>query len=281
MDVAGLPTPPALPPGLPQLPKHVQLPDWLACGQSGTRLDARARALATFGPLLDTVRHGGAGAQTFGANDLRIYSYDANNLNAYDTATTRQSLADSAGALAHEFAAWHRQEPRATFDIVGHSLGGVIALFWASTASASNLAYVHAIVTLDSPVAGYPAALSGYVHSYLTPLFGAVASALADNSENLHAVSKAPGRWSRGAGHFTNAIFNLSNLRDIVVPAFIATLGGADGLIEDYGTGPDAFNHGAVVRSSRALAVSAAVLQTSDGPQLSTPGASADLRAAA
>jgi hypothetical protein len=57
-------------------------------------------------------------------------------------------------------------------------------------------------------------------------------------------------------------------LRDVVVPAFTATLADTDGVIDDFGAGSDAFNHGAVLRSSRALGYASALLQAAGGPQL-------------
>jgi pimeloyl-ACP methyl ester carboxylesterase len=242
----------------------------LACGPATQRLDARQRALTTFDPLLTLLEHGAPGAHRFAASDVRIYSYDATDPNGYTPQATRQPLTASAQALGRELDTWHRQEPRATFDLVGHSLGGVVALMWAAGASSGELRDVHAIVTLDSPVTGYPDALFAYVHAYLAALLGPVAEALVASTATVRAVDHAPARWAHGAGQYTNAVFDLSNLRDIVVPAFVATLGGADGLIDDYGTGPDAFNHGAVLRQSKALAVTAAVVRTSDGPQLAS-----------
>lgn len=269
MDAGRLPPPPPLPPGLPQLPTDPRLPSWLACGAAGVPLDARARARATFGALIATVRQAAGDHQTFGEADLRYFSYDPDNPAGYDPAATRQPLAVSAAALEREMRAWHQREPRATFDLVGHSLGGVIAALWAADfATADELRYVHAIITLDSPLTGYPSAIFGIVEPYLVPLFGDPARQLASGSATLQRVALAPSHWQSGPDHVANAIYNVSNLRDLIVPAFIGTLSGADGTIEDFGAGPDALNHGGVLRAPRALAAIAAVLQAAGGPLL-------------
>jgi hypothetical protein len=268
LDVAGLPPPPALPPGLPIIPVDPHLPDWLACSTTSGRVDARERAITTFDPLLSRLRTGGAGAQRFRDADLRIYSFDPADPLGYNPASTRVALSAAVTALQKEFTAWHRREPRVTFDIAGYSLGGMIALAWAAQASSGDLAYVHGIVTLDSPVAGYPLALEQYVRSYLAPLFGSVAEELIGDSAAIRAIARSPTRWRHGAGQASNAIFCIGNLRDVIVPAFTATLAGTDGVLDDFGAGPDAFNHGAVLRSSRALGYASTVLQAAGGPQL-------------
>lgn len=48
--------------------------------------------------------------------------------------------------LAHD-------NPKATFDIIGHSMGGLVVAYWATQHSA-ELGRVHAIITLDSPLQG-------------------------------------------------------------------------------------------------------------------------------
>jgi pimeloyl-ACP methyl ester carboxylesterase len=271
MSADQLPHPPALPPGLPQLPADPRLPDWLTCGPGGQPVNTHDRAMATFGTLVTSLSHAPKGQQVFTSAALRFYSYDPRSPSAYDPAATRQPLDASAAALEQEFAAWHRQEPRATFDIVGHSLGAVVTLLWAARyATPDDLRYVHAIVTLDGPVSGYPDALFGYLEPYLVPLFGSVARSLAANVADIQSIARAPSLWTHGAGHSVNAVFNVGNVQDIIVPAFVATLAGADGLIDDFGTGPDALNHGAVLRSTHALSVVAGVLRTTDGPQLTS-----------
>jgi hypothetical protein len=269
MDATNLPPPPPLPPGLPPLPRKVDLPTFLSCGPDDQPLDARSRAMATFGTLVTAVEHPARGQQGFRSGDLRYYSFDSTSPAAYTPSDTRQPLEISAAAFEREFQAWHRQEPRATFDIVAHSLGGNVALYWAVRyATPDELRYVHAIATLDSPVVGYPAPLFDLLKPYLTPLFGDVASELSSDSAVLQRLAQAPAKWQSGPGKYFNAVFELGNVRDLVVPAFIATLSGSDGTIDDFGLGPDTLNHGAVLRAAKGVSTIAAVLQTTTGPQL-------------
>lgn len=60
--------------------------------------------------------------------------------------------------------------PDSEFDLVGHSLGGFIAAYWAATeASPADLRRVHSIVTLDSPLRGRP-----LLNKYEQPIFNAL-----------------------------------------------------------------------------------------------------------
>ncbi len=269
MSTVHLPPPPVLPPGLPQLPSSPRLPDWLTCGTGNQPVDAGSRARATFGRLIAMLDTAANGPQLFRSADLRFFRYDASSATTYTAASTRQSLTQSAMALEHEFRAWRAQEPRATFDIVGHSLGGDIALLWAARyATADDLLYVHAIATLDAPVAGYPQPLFGYLEPYLMPLLGDVARALSVDAPEMRSIAKAPSIWIHGPANALNAVYDVGNLRDAVVPAFITTLAGADGIVDDFGTGPDTFNHGAVLFDARPLDAVAAVLKGAGGPEL-------------
>lgn len=271
LSTVHLPPPPPLPPGLPELPAAPRLPSWLTCGSDDQPLDARQHALETFGSLVGALEHLHGGAQAYHDGDFRYFSYDPTNLATYTPADTRQSLDTAAAALEREFATWHHAEPRATFDLVGHSLGGVIAALWvAAFATPDELRYVHAIVTLDSPVAGYPQPLYGYLAPYLAPLFGDPAQALSASAALMRRVAAAPSRWKVGPGHYLSAVYDIGNLRDLVVPAFVATLPGADGIIDDLGLGPDDLNHGAVLSAPKALTAVGGVLGTTGGPQLAT-----------
>jgi hypothetical protein len=269
MDATNLPPPPVLPPGLPQLPSKVLLPDWLACGPDSVPLDARRRATETFGALVTLLEHPPSGKQGFHDSDLRYFSFDPSSPASYKPSDTRQTLELSAAAFEQEFQGWHRKEPQATFDILAHSLGGNVVLLWAAQyATHEELRYVHAVLTLDSPAVGYPQPLLNVVAPYIDPLFGSVARELAADSTVSQRLAQAPARWQSGPGKYANAVFDVGNIRDLVVPAFIAVLSGSDGTIDDFGLGPDTLNHGAVLRAPKAESTIVAVLQTTSGPQL-------------
>jgi pimeloyl-ACP methyl ester carboxylesterase len=269
LSTSNLPPPPALPPGLPPLPKHPSTPNWLGCGADTTALDASQRALETFSALANRLAIAARGQVAVPKADLRVYSYDASSPSSYTPSATHQSLDLSAATLAGEFKAWHQAEPTATFDLVGHSLGGDVILLWAARyATPQDLRYVHSIVTLDAPVQGYPEPLYGYLLSYLSPLFGTVANSLASDSATMRSLIAAPGLWQRGPDNAPSAVYNYGNLRDVVVPAFITTLTGTGGVIDDFGVGPDDFNHGAILRNTNAVAQVAALIQSVSAPAL-------------
>jgi hypothetical protein len=269
MRTSNLPPPPALPLGLPVLPKHPTLPEWLGCSAADAPLNALQRALETFPTLAHQMLSATHAEVAIPEQNLRAFSYDATSPTSYTPTATRQPLDISASALEVEFKAWHRAEPTATFDLVGHSLGGDVVLLWATKhATPDELRYVHAIVTMDAPVQGYPEPLFGYLHPYLTPLFGDVAGSLGSGSATMQALAAAPALWQRGPGSAPSAVYNAGNIRDLVVPAFIATLSGAGGLIDDYGTGPDDFNHGAVLQNISCVSQVAAQIQNMSAPVL-------------
>jgi pimeloyl-ACP methyl ester carboxylesterase len=262
-----------LPLGLPALPQHANLPGWLSCGPDDQPLNATARGSTTFAALLRALSAPASGTSVIAATAIRYFSYDPTSLASYAPSATRQPLATSAATLEAELQRWHRAEPTATFDLIGHSLGGDVILLWAVRyATADDLRFVHSIVTLDAPVIGYPQALYAAMHSYLTALFGSVVDALPSDSSDMQAIQRAPLRWEHGAGDAASAVYNAGNIRDLVVPAFTTTLAGADGLIDDFGPGPDGFNHGAVLASPSLLALIAGRVHAQGGPTLAAGG---------
>jgi hypothetical protein len=269
VETGSLPPPPALPPGLPALPQHPTVPDWLGCSKANAPIDVTARTLETFGTLVSQLANAPRGLVAIPRQHLRMFSYDPASPTTFTPSTTRQPLDVSAAALQTEFLAWHRAEPTATFDLVGHSLGGAVLLLWAAKfASADELRYIHALITLDSPVQGYPEPLYGYLRTYLDPLYGAVAADLSSDSAPIQAIADLPTMWQRGAGTEPSAVYDLGNIRDLLVPAFITTLSGAGGVIDDFGTGPDDFNHGAVLNNARAVSQVVALIQNPGAPSL-------------
>ena len=103
-------------------------------------------------------------------DDLFVFSY-ANNYNcpeanplsraSYQQSDTCASI-DDFGGYASFFQLWLSRlienHPGAQFDIIAHSMGGVVATYWASTTTSSEtLSRVRSITTLDSPLQGRPA----------------------------------------------------------------------------------------------------------------------------
>lgn len=104
-----------------------------------------------------------------GEDDVFMFSYsgDYNCPGAtplsranYAPIDTCASIDGSSGGegQAQRFDAWfqqlRQQYPNATWDIFGHSLGGLVVSYWASTADDASLAAVHSIVLMSSPLQG-------------------------------------------------------------------------------------------------------------------------------
>lgn len=111
--------------------------------------------------------------------------------------------------------------PNATFDLVGHSLGGVTGAYWAGTRMASpipdpksSLRRVNSLTTLDSPLQGQ-AGGCWWGKALLQEIPSAVVSSVAD----------APGRL---------ALQTIANKADGVVEAPYATLPGVWRNLSDY-----------------------------------------------
>jgi hypothetical protein len=90
-------------------------------------------------------------------------------LPSYASGDTCNSVAIAANRLNELFEARISQHPNAKITIVSHSLGGVVAGYWASrVATSSNLSHLTSIVAVDSPLVGINSNLSGAVADFLS-----------------------------------------------------------------------------------------------------------------
>jgi pimeloyl-ACP methyl ester carboxylesterase len=82
--------------------------------------------------------------------DLRLPSYTQSD--------TCQGVAHAASKLDTMVqAAVSRFGPNIKFDIIAHSMGGMVAAYWLATTTSEMRARVHSVVTFDSPLRGVPA----------------------------------------------------------------------------------------------------------------------------
>jgi pimeloyl-ACP methyl ester carboxylesterase len=170
------------------------------------QIDAGTRARATFGTLIAAMNRAHLGYTPL------YYSYDAAR-SSYTVTQTHQSVTVSAAALASELNAVHSRDPSATFVLVGHSLGGVVAASWASGHTGPAL---QGIVTFDSPLRGIRAG------SALGTVFGgAVWTSLQPGSASIRAITARPGSWWQTTGH----LHTVANTADLLVPPSEALLG--------------------------------------------------------
>lgn len=81
--------------------------------------------------------------------------------NNYDGTETREHVIASAYKLQAQIKKWRTDCPYCRFDIIRHSLGGAVAIYWAAMiATDADLAYIHNIITIDSPINGISATLA-------------------------------------------------------------------------------------------------------------------------
>lgn len=115
----------------------------------------------TFGDLL----------QGIGSLYTRVvyYSYDPDNLQAYTREDTFQSISRSVAALAGTVKLEIARCPGVSIDMVGHSLGGLVALTYLGARERdTETASVKHLITLDSPLNGN----SQHTIAFLADLYG-------------------------------------------------------------------------------------------------------------
>ncbi len=259
-------------------------PGWLTCGGEHAIQNAHNRATGTFvggygspaqltdvlnralqsdtsdGPIPQTI--------TFTIRAITSFSY-AGNSPTYDSSQTRQALSVSAAALDAQVRHWRSQYPNATFDFIGHSLGGAVAVYWAaSIANAEELRAIHSIITLDSPLRGYP---RSYADNFFLPFFGAVAQSLLAGTSTVSAIARVAAHWRAGPGTLASPIVTITNVRDLAIPFFLATIPSAVLVADDYGTDGTSLNHGSILTSETARAQIAQVLAQEGMPWLNAP----------
>lgn len=139
---------------------------------------------------------------------LRSFSYNSNwpTSTSYGDCETRQHLSTSAATFDRQFEYWKQQAQGAPIDIVAHSLGGVVVAYWLGrVASTSDLAEVHSVVALGSPLGGI-----SNLASWASLLFGVGGNVSSDlqNSTVLGYVA---------AGVKKVPFYTVNNTRDAIV----------------------------------------------------------------
>lgn len=169
-------------------------------------IDAGVRARATFRTLIAAMN-----AAHLSYTPL-YYSYDGQS-STYTVTETQGSVGRSAAVLAGEIGAIQSTDPTATFILVGHSLGGVIAARWVAAHPRSPVA---SIIAFDSPLRGIRGGAA------LGTFFGGdVWKSLQPGSEAIRAIAAEPAAWWQTAGH----LHTVANTADVLVPPSEALLG--------------------------------------------------------
>ena len=196
------------------------------CGYPGSdpyckgNVNAQGRAQSTFRTLTAALSHARVSYTPL------YFSYHVNQPKTYTVPDTHQSVARSVDALEAQLRTVRQRDSKATFDLVGHSLGGVVAASWAVTNgreygynSAGLLRYVNSIVTFDSPLRGIS---SRYGNRFVVRLLtGTVGYSLQPDSETIKEITFFPDSWWRTTGH----LHSIANSADEIVPPPEALLG--------------------------------------------------------
>jgi hypothetical protein len=93
--------------------------------------------------------------------------------NDYSGVDTRVHVIASVYKLQAQIKKWRSDCPYCRFDIICHSLGGAVAVYWAAMlADEADLAYIHNIITIDSPINGISSTIANEtVSKVLTDFF--------------------------------------------------------------------------------------------------------------
>jgi hypothetical protein len=125
----------------------------------------------TFADMTPVLERIGTAPQVNTAISVEEYSYRYPDL-TYTRCDTNQPVRDSAARVTQQVRDLSTRHPGARFLLVGHSLGGVIATYWAAAeAPADLLGRTAGVVTLDSPLQGVrdiPAEMSDLVTTWVT-----------------------------------------------------------------------------------------------------------------
>lgn len=150
----------------------------------------------------------------------------------YYASDTHHSLDQSAWQLDQQLRTLiPNASTRATVDLVGHSLGGVVMAYWATQVNNYGdpwmLKKVHALITMDSPLQG-----NLYAYASTASLGAALAQqiftgAAGNDLDPWNAVQLVRDHSRGVTAMLPRRVFTISNRADIVVTTFEAWVGGA------------------------------------------------------
>ncbi|HEX8919372.1 MAG TPA: hypothetical protein VF898_12770 [Chloroflexota bacterium] len=179
------------------------------------QVNAANRARATFGTLRAAMDR-----QHLVRHEL-YFSYNPSSAAHYTVNDTHQTVARAASVLEKGLRTAVQEDSQASFVLIGHSLGGVVAASWAVSdgrqyglnPSSGLLSRVRSIITFDSPLRGIR---PGLASNLVTRAFGgAVWYSLQPDSETIKEIEFFPTSWWRSHGH----LHTVANTADRIVPA--------------------------------------------------------------
>lgn len=197
----------------------------------------------TFASITPALERVGTAPEVNTAISVEDFSYGYPDM-TYGLCATNQTVEASAGRLEAQVQDIVRNHPNARLMLVGHSLGGVIALRWAAVEGTPALVgRTAAIVTLDSPLQGtanIPGEIADLVNAWLSAQLcgerrvieqlaaGATGGPLATLSGAVDRLGQSGGRVYSGASR-----------GDIPIAAQSAQIAGAEVRLFDSGVCPD------------------------------------------
>ncbi|HEX6506379.1 MAG TPA: hypothetical protein VF221_01995 [Chloroflexota bacterium] len=209
-------------------------------------VNAQARAHGTFATLIAALSKAKVKYTPL------YFSYHVAQPGTYTVNDTHQAVSRSVDALEAQLRTVWNRDHTARFDLVGHSLGGVIAASWAVSngrwygyqSSNGLLGRVNSIITFDSPLHGIS---SRYVNNIVMRLLGGtVWYSLQPDSETIKEITFFPDSWWKSTGH----LHSIANSADEIVPPPEALLGDRKLVLDSRCSrdlGPLATCHGAVL----------------------------------
>jgi pimeloyl-ACP methyl ester carboxylesterase len=186
------------------------------------------------------------------------FSYEGNRPYGSD-ATFRHALPHTAPRHLHELIHNYLTEcPDATFDLIGYSLGGVIAFAYLSMYAAEHdeISHIKHVITLDAPVNGLPAPIM----SILGAAHGFIAMELFPTGTCLNALASSASREANMviARHFDERgtiIRTIAANNDLIIPVDNSVIPGFDRIVSVSHALDDVLQHGRVLHDPGALAI--------------------------
>ncbi|MBI4312223.1 MAG: hypothetical protein HY681_10635 [Chloroflexi bacterium] len=164
-----------------------------------------------------------------------------------DTCAGIQSAADSLQDIVGAY-------EDVTFDIIGYSLGGVVAAYYAATRPPAELRRIHSIITLDSPLQG-----KNRFETWMADLW--TCDEDKQSFLDLHPDSDVmTAIHAGGVGLRVNLFVTVGNSMDVIVSDGEAELAGALHFSIAADCDDDIFNHGCVLQSPEAVRLASGIV---------------------
>ncbi len=175
----------------------------------------------TFGEIRDALVNpkGGYGLPVLNEENFLYFSYDDSDNERWEK--TLEPVSFQSERMSKLIKATISRYPDATFDIIAHSLGGVVATYWAALSPFEQRERLHSVITIDSPVRGASAEYEKYcLTAWKLVSFGPEVCRDLDKTGNT--ITKVVPKAVDNAN-----VFYIRNEQDTLVKSEVAYLDGA------------------------------------------------------